>query len=86
MPKVKTTIYVDEDVLRQVRVAAARQGKRDSEIIEAALRSRTIGGILDSIHQDRHEQGIEPLGEEEALELAYRELKAMRTERDRSGA
>jgi hypothetical protein len=51
MAKVKTTVYIDEGVLRQVRVAAARQGKRDSEIIEEALRSRTISVVLDSIHE-----------------------------------
>jgi hypothetical protein len=86
MAKVKTTVYIDEDVLRQVRVSAARQGKRDSEVIEEALRSQTIGGILDSIYEYQREQGIEPLGEEEAMELAYRELKAMRAEGGRSGA
>jgi hypothetical protein len=83
MAKVKTTVYIDEGVLRQVRVAAARQGKRDSEIIEEALRSQTISGILDSIHEYQREQGLE-LSEEEAMELAYRELRAMRAERQSS--
>jgi len=85
MAKAKTTIYLNEDVLRGMRIAAARRGKRDSEIVEEALRSYLIGGVLDSIWAHQREQGIE-LSEEEALELAYSELRAMREERDRSGA
>jgi hypothetical protein len=42
MGKVRTTLTVDEDVLRGVRIKAARSGKKDSEIIEAALR-RDLG-------------------------------------------
>lgn len=36
--KAKTTIYVDETLLRRMKVAAAREGKRDSEVVEEALR------------------------------------------------
>ncbi len=42
MPKVRTTLTIDEEVLRAVRVAAARTGRRDSEVIEEALR-RELG-------------------------------------------
>lgn len=42
MPKTRTTLTVDEDVLRAVRVRAARTGKADSQIIEEALR-RDLG-------------------------------------------
>jgi hypothetical protein len=38
VPKVRTTLTVDADVLRAVRVRAARSGKGDSEVIEEALR------------------------------------------------
>ena len=85
MPKTKTTVYLDADVLRSTRVAAARAGKRDSEIVEEALRSYLFGGVLDSIWARQREQGLE-LSEEEALELAYSELRAMREERDRPSA
>jgi hypothetical protein len=36
--KVRTTVSLDEEVLRSVRVRAAREGKGDSEVIEQALR------------------------------------------------
>jgi Ribbon-helix-helix protein, copG family len=42
MPKARTTVTLDEGVLRAVRVKAARTGRRDSEVIEDALR-RDLG-------------------------------------------
>lgn len=42
MPRVRTTLTIDEDVLRAVKVRAARSGKGDSEVIEAAVR-RDLG-------------------------------------------
>jgi hypothetical protein len=40
--KVRTTVTLGEDVLRWVRVRAARQGKGDSQVIEESLR-RDLG-------------------------------------------
>jgi len=42
MPRVRTTLTIDEDVLRAVKVRAARTGRGDSEVIEEALR-RDLG-------------------------------------------
>ena len=42
VPKVRTTLTIDEEVLRAVKVRAARSGKGDSEVIEDALR-RELG-------------------------------------------
>ena len=42
MAKVRTTLTVDEEVLRAVKIRAARTGKGDSEVIEDALR-RELG-------------------------------------------
>lgn len=42
MSKVRTTLTLDEDVLRWVKVRAARQGKGDSQVIEESLR-RDLG-------------------------------------------
>lgn len=36
--KKKTTVYVDESLLRLVRVSAARKGTSDSEVLEDAIR------------------------------------------------
>lgn len=42
MSKVRTTLTIDEEVLRAVKVQAARTGKADSQVIEDALR-RDLG-------------------------------------------
>jgi hypothetical protein len=42
MSKVRTTLTVDAEVLRAVKIRAARSGKGDSEVIEEALR-RDLG-------------------------------------------
>jgi hypothetical protein len=49
MTKVRTTLTVDAEVLRAVKVRAARSGKGDSEVIEDALR-RDLGlDLLDRL-------------------------------------
>ncbi len=64
MPKLRTTVTLDERVLRAVRVKAARTGKRDSEVIEDALR-RDLGLELLGRIWERAE-----LAEDEATQLA----------------
>ena len=64
MAKARTTITVDERVLRAVRVKAARSGRRDSDVIEEALR-RDLGlDLLERVWESAD------LDEDEALRLA----------------
>lgn len=42
MAKTRTTLTIDEEVLRAVKVCAARTGKSDGEVIEEAVR-RDLG-------------------------------------------
>jgi hypothetical protein len=77
MARKKTTVYVDEDILRAAKVMAARTGKRDSDVFEEALRAYTALGIAREAWKESD------LSEEEALELAYQELHAMRREQER---
>lgn len=55
---------VDEDVLRAVKVRAARTGMGDSEVIEEALRRELGFDLLERLWQR------DDLGEEKALKLA----------------
>jgi Ribbon-helix-helix protein, copG family len=64
MPKLRTTVTIDERVLRAVRVKAARTGRRDSDVIEEALR-RDLGFDLLERIWERTE-----LDEDEAMKLA----------------
>ena len=64
MPKVRTTLTIDEDVLRAVRVRAARSGRRDSEVIEEAVREKLGLDLLRRIWEKAD------LSEDEAMALA----------------
>jgi hypothetical protein len=75
MARSKATVYLDPDVLRATRVRAARTGKRDSDVVEEALRAYLGLAVIDEI------QAKADLDEDEAMKLAYEELHAMRRER-----
>jgi predicted CoA-binding protein len=75
MPKVRTTLTIDEDVLRAVRVRAARSGKRDSEIIEEAVRQQLGLDLLRRIWQQAD------LEEDEAAALALEAQHGTRSPR-----
>jgi len=64
MPKTRTTVTLDEDVLRAVKVRAARTGKGDSEVIEDAVRQHLGLDLLDQLWARN------TLNEAEALDLA----------------
>lgn len=49
MAKTRTTLSIDDDVLRAARVAAVRAGKRDSELVEDALREYLGFGVIQRI-------------------------------------
>lgn len=80
MPKARTTVTLDEEVFRAVKVKAARTGKRDSQVIEESLR-RDLG------LQDLEEAWarVRPAPEGEGMDLANAEVHAMREERRAAG-
>jgi hypothetical protein len=75
MPKVRTTLILEEEVLRAVKVRAARSGKGDSAVIEEALR-RDLGLDLLERLWNRNR-----LSEEEARKLAVEAQHATRRRR-----
>jgi Ribbon-helix-helix protein, copG family len=64
MPKVRTTLTIDADVLRAVKVRGARTGRGDSEVIEQALRRELGFDLLERLWQQSD------LPEDEATALA----------------
>ena len=64
MTKVRTTLTIDADVLRAVKVRAARPGRGDSEVIEEALRRELGLDVLDRIW------AVNDMDEDEATVLA----------------
>jgi len=63
MTRVRTTLTIDEAVLRAVKVRAARTGKGDGEVIEEALRRELGFDLLERLWQRND------LDEERALAL-----------------
>lgn len=73
MPKTKTTVYLDEDVLRGAKVMAARTGKKDYEVVEEALRAYLGMEVLDRAWN------AADMSEDEALRLAVEEVHRFRS-------
>ena len=71
----RTTLTIDEAVLRAVKVRAARSGMGDSEVIEEALR-RELG--LDLLERLWQRNGLD---EADAVSLAVEAQHATRTRR-----
>jgi hypothetical protein len=64
MAKARTTISIDEDVLRAVRAKASRSGRRDSDVIEEALRRELGFELLERLWASAD------LGEDDAMTRA----------------
>jgi hypothetical protein len=81
----KTTFYLDADVLTAAKVLAAATDRSESQVVEEALRTylkqgqaAVARGQLAAL-LDRLAERTE-LSDEEALGLAYDELRASRSE------
>jgi hypothetical protein len=72
--KTRTTLTIDEEVLKAVKVRAARTGKGESEVIEEAVR-RDLGLDLMERLWARND-----MSEEDAMELAQEAQTAARRE------
>jgi plasmid stability protein len=76
MARVKTTLTIDEELLRRIRVRAARSRRTQSDVLEEALRQG-----LDVIERIRARAD---LPEERALRLASEVVHEIRAGRGRA--
>lgn len=80
MARKKTTVYIDESLLRAAKVAAARSGKREYEVFEEALRRHL--GLTEVVEQIwAGISAAEAPSEDEAARIAAEELATVRAER-----
>lgn len=77
MTRTRTTLTIDEEVLKAVKVRAARTGKGESEVIEDAVR-RDLGLDLMERLWARND-----MPEDEAMELALEAQQAARRQAKR---
>jgi Arc/MetJ family transcription regulator len=76
--RVRTTLTIDEDLLKAVKVRAARTGRGDSEVIEEAVRHELGWDALDRIWAQND------MPEDEAMELALEAQRWARQQRRRA--
>lgn len=75
MRKVRTTVTLDDEVLKWVKVRAARSGKGDSEVIEQMLRRELGLDLLERLWAENK------LDEVAAVDLAVEAQHASRSSR-----
>ena len=75
MARRKTTLSLDEDLLRAIKIAAAREDKPEYVVVEEALRKHLGFDVIERIQQRA------ALSEEEAVALAVDEVRAVRKAR-----
>ena len=80
MTKVRTTLTIDEDVLKWVKIRAARSGVSDSAVIEESLRRDLKLDVLDELWE------AATLSEAKASELAVEAQHATRPRKRGSAA
>jgi hypothetical protein len=76
MGKIRTTLTIDEELMRSVKREAARSGRRNSEVIADAVKKDLGLGVFEEIWEKS------TLGEDEAMEVA---LEAQREARRARG-
>ncbi|MGH7727535.1 MAG: hypothetical protein ACREM2_01920, partial [Vulcanimicrobiaceae bacterium] len=59
--KRKTTVYIEDVLLRAARVTAARTGKRDSQVVEDALRAHLGFELLERVGERSSLSDVEAL-------------------------
>lgn len=82
MARTETTLPLDDEVLAGVRAQSLRSGRPEYEVVEEALRRYLADDVEGLEGVVRRIQGRGDLDEDESLDLAYSELRALRAERD----
>ncbi len=86
----KQKIEIDVGLLEELRRRACEQSRTEGELLEeivrrylvlAPRRSDSFKEFFEKVERRQREEGVEPLSEDEAMELANEELHAMRRER-----
>lgn len=82
----KQKTEIDAGLFAKLSRRAAEQGRPETEVLEEAVRRyletpRSTAELLDRAERWQRDRGVEPLSDEEAMELANEELHAMRRER-----
>jgi len=94
MPKTRTTLTIDEDVLRSARLTAASRGMKEGELIEEALRDYLGIGVFRDIWDRIEREGLptddgidlEAMSDDELLDWVVEQQHLARDERVEASA
>ncbi len=90
MSKRKTTYYLDEEVLTAAKLTAVATHRSESALVEEALRAYLVderraeqaqASLHDLLTRLAQRRGADDLTEDEAMEMAVQEVRAVRRER-----
>lgn len=86
----KQKTEIDAELLKELRRRAREQSRTEGGLLEEIVRryltltprrSDSFREFFEKMERRQREEGVEPLSEEEAMELVNEELHAMRRER-----
>lgn len=77
MARRKVTYEIDEELVRDLKIRAAREAKPEYVVIEEALRAHLPGNVFRQLAA----RVRNPLDEDEAMRIAVRETRAVRAAR-----
>jgi len=72
MARRKTTVYIEEDLLKAAKILAVRTGKKEYQVLEDALKQYLGLSVIETVWRRS------TLREDQGLRLAYKELHAAR--------
>ncbi len=84
MAKTRTTLTIDEDVLRSTRVAAAHRGMKEGELIEEALRRHLGMDVFRDMWDHVPDTNFGAMSEDEIMDVVVQEQHAARKARRRT--
>jgi len=69
MPKTRTTLTIDEDILRSTRVAAAHRGMKEGDLIEEALNRHLGLGVFERLWESQQpDPEFDAMSEDELMD------------------
>ena len=82
MPKTRTTLTIDEDILRSTRVAAAHRGMKEGDLIEEALNRHLGLGVFERLWQNQQPDAeFDAMSEDDLMDWVVQLQHDVRNER-----
>lgn len=82
MAKTRTTLTIDEDILRSTRVAAAHRGMKEGDLIEEALNRHLGIGVFERLWEGQQpDEQFDAMSDDELMDWVVQLQHDIRDER-----